>query len=321
MMANGLQLGVLRDIYCGQNVAELKQWNCLEKSYTFYCCAYLENEEPRYRVYEKEIESYQFLQDAWLHGQYPTLFFSETHRLQVASGMETTIKQARKLQTAQHLRAYMPKELLEGLHAAEQLPSSGAADDLIGNWWDAVQGIFQPEILQLLQGAAELAIIQKTLSQTMYQKLLGWLQRMQQQMEDLPKPSGILKRRMSGFAYLNTMQKWNYFFDAQPLITIKKQQEYQSRGIVTTPVWQKEYRYQKEGELPQIRRAFAKELELRMDSQYLQAIQRLWQLPSGVGQQWQEQYLVQTEPWSVLAKNTEQFYIHMWHLQKKNLEK
>lgn len=316
MLTKGLQLGVLRDIYCGQNVAELKQWNCLEQSCTVYCCGYFEKTEPHYRVYEDELDSYQFLQEAWLRGQYPTLFLEETHRLQVASGMEDAFKQACKRKTAQKLRNLIPQELLLGLKEVERLASSDAADNILSLWQEELQGVFRLEALQLFQGAVELAMTQKILSVSLYQELTNWLKRMYQQIDNVSGKKGNLKRCMSGFAYYTTANQWRYFVDAQPLVALKKQQQYQCQGLFTTPVWQKEYYYQRESELPKVRKVFTEELEQYMGSQYLQVILKLWSLPSGVPQEWWEKYSTCTEMWDGIAQKTWKFYTHLWHLGK-----
>lgn len=315
MLTQGLQLGVLRDIYCGQNVAELKKWNCLEKSYTFYCCSYIEDEEVCYCVCEDEADTYQFLYDAWLKGHYPTLFVADTQRLQVASGTEDTLKRELQLQAAQKSRGMLPKTLLLGLHEAEQLISSGKADKTLQEWQDELQGVFRLELLQLFQGAMELAAIHKTLSESLYRELRDWLNRMYEQIEDRPKKNGEYKRSMSGFAYSKEGYQWKYFFDAQPLIALRKQQEFQCQGLFTTPVWQKNYWCKSRSDLPNVRKDFSRKLEQYMDEKYLQTIAELWQLPSGLDINWQAQYFSHTEVWSEAAQKTRNFYKHLWHLE------
>lgn len=316
MLTKGLQMGVLRDIYCGQNVAELKQWNCLEQSCTVYCCSYFEKTEPHYRVYEDEMDGYQFLQEAWLRGQYPTLFLEETYRSQVASGMENVFKRTCKMKTAQKLRNLIPQELLWGLKEVERLASSDAADKILSMWQEELQGVFRLEALQLFQGAVELAMTQKKLSVSLYQELRNWLKRMYQQIDNVAEKKGNLKRCMSGFAYYTMANQWRYFVDAQPFIVFKKQQQYQCQGFFTTPVWQKEYYYQRECELPKVRKVFTEELEQCMKSQYLQVILKLWSLSSGVPQEWWDKYSTYSEMWDGIAQKTWKFYTHLWHLRK-----
>lgn len=312
-MAKGLQWGVLRDIYCGQNVAELQRWNCLEKNYEFYCCGYHSGKDGLYHVYENELECYRFFMGAWKNNNYPTVPYKNAVRTK-AEQDEYQLKHILKKNTAQLLKKQLEQNFLHQLDELGQTPSCNFSEPIMKKWKTVLHGNYDVDQLLLYQGVLNLAANHKVLSELSYKHYSDWIERMLAQCDCYYAKQKNLSRTFYGFAYCENEKGWKYCYDAQRLMVLKKHCNYQETGVITTPIWQKTYYCHYDKEFSQIRRKFETELKLNMNKEYLACVKQLWGMPSSIDKQkWLDIFSEKREH-HLIERQTIEYYAHIWHL-------
>ena len=89
---------LLRDIQCSQDVGHMAALGKFDREFTVHGCAYRQNGETFYRIYEQADALYHYCETNDLRGLCTTLPQSHTLRTGVPSGTEDTLWQEIKWQ-------------------------------------------------------------------------------------------------------------------------------------------------------------------------------------------------------------------------------
>ena len=125
---------------------------------------------------------------------------------------------------------------------------------------ESIEGNFDEEELQLLEGSIKFAYRAKILTPDGYRQLLNWIEKQRLQMMDDPVVQDKFGRTFYGFGYLNSHNELKYECDAQKVNIYEKQQAYTMEGRLVMPLYWQSYWFASRSQLNGVKKIFRSEL-------------------------------------------------------------
>ena len=306
----------IRDLKCSWDIAEMAALGKFEEEFIVYGCCYVENGQVFYRMSTQEDEMYLFVEQCMERGVYPSPVQSILNRTLVPSGMQDEYLYKTKIMLAKQMQEQYPSELLKQFAILAEIDENNSAAELLYHIKKSLVGCFVRERLELVQGIILFAYQQKKLTRQTYRELQQWLAYVYRQMEDDVVIKKNVQRTFYGMAYRNEAGKVKYFTNARKSEVYKRREQLLCQGIWTTPIVKKNYYYEQQPNLSQIRTEFIQQMGQWMDDDYWQVLDTINQLSTGIlPVQWKK-----LQEQSVLERNEVveeyfKFYQHMWQLK------
>lgn len=300
-----------RDIQCSQDVGRMAALGKFDREFTVHGCAYRQNGETFYRIYEQADALYHYCETSDLRGLCTTLPQSHTLRTGVPSGTEDTLWQEIKWQLARALMADYPDDYLDLLNKLSALPAVNTALPLLQQWQEQLEGRFERPWLQLFDSLVDYCCAAKLLTAKSYHTLKQWLALNWRQMEDDVLLKDIYERTLHGIAYLcdGALQ---YKIDAQYANLYRKRQQLLAQGLLVTPIYSQTYWFQAFSELADVKKQFLLLLQQLLPP-CLTFLERLKQQPSFIApEKFFSVYQTACRQYGPAALETLQAYGRQW---------
>lgn len=267
-----------RDINCALDVARMEKMGKFPVEMDVYGCTYLENGELLYRVSNNEEKLYEYIQDSVYEGRYTTVMDHFMRSVIVESGEYEQTLEETKYALARQMRAQY-QGLFDVLQPLADLEPNNAAFPFLRQMAESIEGNFDEEELQLLEGSIKFAYRAKILTLDGYKQLLGWIEKQRLQMMDDPIVQDKFGRTFYGFGYLDGYNELRYECDAQKVNIYEKQQAYSMEGRLVMPIYWKSYWFASRSQLNGVKKIFRSELAKNQGESYLQFLKQLKSLP------------------------------------------
>ncbi len=267
-----------RDINCALDVARMERMGKFPVEMDVYGCAYLENGQVLYRVSSNEEKLYEYIQDSVYENRYPTVMKHLMHSVVVLSGeYEQTVEETKYMLARQMQAQYAG--LFDVLQPLAEIEPNNEAFPFLRQMAESIEGNFDEEELQLLEGSIKFAYRAKILAPDGYRQLLNWIEKQRLQMMDDPVVQDKFGRTFYGFGYLNSHNELKYECDAQKVNIYEKQQAYTMEGRLVMPLYWQSYWFASRSQLNGVKKIFRSELAKNQGESYLQFLKQLKSLP------------------------------------------
>lgn len=129
--------------------------------------------------------------------------------------------------------------LFDVLQPLAEIEPNNEAFPFLRQMAESIEGNFDEEELQLLEGSIKFAYRAKILTLDGYKQLLGWIEKQRLQMIDDPIVQDKFGRTFYGFGYLDGYNELRYECDAQKVNIYEKQQAYSMEGRLVAHLLEK----------------------------------------------------------------------------------
>lgn len=308
----------LKDVSSAQMIRSLAELGCFEHENSAFGCAYWEEGKVYYRLGSEWERVNAFVSACPLRGLYPTPIMSKTVRQATLSGTEEDVKLTVKLQVGRELAEAYGPVYFELMARLSQEPADGSAGEILEAYRDEIDGFFDADQLQLLEGLMGLAYQAKLLTRDQLQRLQGWLLNVRLQMDDDVIIKHNFSRTFYAYAELDPAGGVRRVINANEKTLMEQKWAAQRRGLLTSPVFQKTCWYVKAADLAQTKKAFQERLEHLMDDAYLARLRAIRALPSAVDEALYAECLNQAQAeCSPLAVQALADYGRLWNMALK----
>lgn len=305
------------DKVCAEYYSTLLMMGAYDDEFAFFGTAYIENGERRCFISDNREKTYTFVQECRTKEIYPTAVESIVRRVRVNAGEKDKIAQKLKLEYAKEMARRYPKEYLEKLQGVALCPINNKGADLINQVREELEGCFDEDALQLFEGAVEYAYEGKILTYAEYEINKAWLKRERDFLAERVRPASNFRRSMTGFAYEKD-GVIKYYSNAVEARTMEKRKELLCKGQFVTPIFEKEYYFNRFADLPKKLQEFERYIKERMDANYLRFICDLKEIKPEIKLDEITILEVETrEKWNKGAFDTLQYYKTLWHLKNR----
>lgn len=160
------------------------------------------------------------------------------------------------------------------------------------------------------------ALESKVLTIRHYLEIDTWLQAVYKELEDDIIAKGLYKKTLSGFAYRQAEQDWQYFYDAKLEVTYEKQALLRQQGYQTSPIFKREKWLKDMSEFRQMREQFIADYKWYCDQGYLARLEKIKKLPGVISRQtFDEQLAVVKKECSQEAAEVFASYSSVWNVK------
>ena len=273
----------VRDVDVGGEVQDLAAYGYFAEEIAYFGCAYVQKGRIYYRLNEQEARLWQFADRAQEMGITPTPIAQQFKRVSIPSGQREQVKEEVRLAFVQTLKQMYPRAYFELLGPLAKTCATNAAAELLGQWQGELAACFEEEAYQLFGGAVRLAYASKLLQAGNYQQMMAWLEDRLNQIQQQNRAKGAYKRVFGGFAYRDG-NDWRYFCDANELAVRRKHAQWLQKGVVTTPIFQRQYELSqlRTGDVAELEKQFEQTMSKWLDETYLNRFVTLKRLPSAI---------------------------------------
>lgn len=302
------------DKVCAEYYSTLLMMGAYDNEFAFFGTAYVEEGKRKCFISDNREKTYAFIRECRTKEIYPTAVENIVRRLRVNAGEKDKVTQELKLEYASEMAKRYPKEYLEKLQSVALCPINNKGADLINQVREELEGCFDEDALQLFEGAVEYAYEGKILTYAEYEMNKAWLKQERDFLAERIRPASNFRRRVTGFAYeKNGVIK--YYSNAVEARTMEKRKELLCKGQFVTPVFEKEYYFNRFGDLPKKLQEFEMHIKERMDANYLQLIRDLKSIRPEIKLDAIAALEAEAkEKWGKGAFDTLQYYKTLWHL-------
>ena len=313
-MAKVLQSIDNHDKICCAAFASMYELGYMDDEYTFFGTAYIEEGKRRCYISSDREKVYAFVKKCREKDIYPSVIENKIKRVRVNGGEKEQVAQQLKLDFAKELGTKYPRAFLEKLQIIALCPINNKAAALVRRVRDNLEGCFDEDALQLLEGVVEFAYEAKILTNAEYYEHIEWLKREREFLAERTRAATNFRTKIIGFAYEKN-NKIKYYSNAVEARAMEKRKELLCQGVFVTPVFSKEYYFNDFNELPQCIDKFDKYIESRMDGQYLKLIRILYEMIPEINiTSLKELETGVMEKWGRGADETVRYYKTLWHL-------
>ncbi len=281
----------LRDVSSAQMVNALAEMNCFEQECVIYGYSWKrENGKRMYSLSDDEL----LIQQSFESHLTEQCCMTPVKQLQTRAIIKEETKEDLflylKLQLAKQLQQDFNEVYFTCLSALQQTPGDAQAETLLLEWQEELDGYFDAESLLLFAGAVDYAYVTKHLPEWRYQQLWKWIKLTKKQMMRKMQVHDNFERTFYGVAYQkNDSQAYGFLCNANEKTLYNKVKEMDEQGVLHTPVYRKNYWYNRSTDLPKIRKQFEADLKAVMDEDYLDRVMKLQNLSSAIPKDlWEE---------------------------------
>ena len=261
------------NLSCAANVAEMENLGKFPVNFNVYGCAYQENGKTYYRVSNNIEKMYDYMQNGVYHNIYPTLIQRLSYSCTIlADEYEARMEQvkyhlARKMQTQYHV-------LFSVIEPFANTENNNAGYDLLQDMLDNIDGHFDNDELQLLEGAIDFAYRGKILDKFGYAALMQEVRKIRRQMDDDSILQDNFMCTMSGFGYEEN-GRLKYYHNAQRALVLERQHKMIADGRTIMPLYKKTYWRSSSHQLREVKNTFINELQQLEGPEYFTFIKKL----------------------------------------------
>lgn len=183
---------------------------------------------------------------------------------------------------------FMLKGIIIHFYALAELAkeqANNSAYQILKVLQEEIEGRFEDEKLQIFEGLCRLALESKVLTYRSFQEYADWLKFMRKQMENDIIIKDQFERTFSGFAYEKLPGKVAYYLDADWATVKARHEKCKMSGQFVTPIYSKTYWFHDINKISELRKNFAREVELVIDDTVIQLTKSIMTLPSAVSQE------------------------------------
>lgn len=305
-----------KDLIAASEFEAAMAMGCFDREFMYFATAFKDQNGIAYRISAKELRLQQFVERAAVEGFYPTPVKRTIRRRPCPSGHEAAIRQAVKVEAAKSLRAVYNSAYFEALGQLSVIQPNDEAYALLKAWQDELEGVYDREQLALYQSLLLTALESKVLTIRHYLEIDTWLQAVYKELEDDIIAKGLYKKTLSGFAYRQAEQDWQYFYDAKLEVTYEKQALLRQQGYQTSPIFKREKWLKDMSEFRQMREQFIADYKWYCDQGYLARLEKIKKLPGVISRQtFDEQLAVVKKECSQEAAEVFASYSSVWNVK------
>ncbi len=304
------------DLQAGVDYETALKLGCFDKEFMYYAAAYLTPHGLACRVSAKEQRIQQFVHDAVVQGLYPTPIKQYIRRLPAPSGHETEIRETVKKEAAEKVFSLYNENYFSALHQLAGIEAQDHAVEILFQWKEKLEGLYDRELLNLYQGLVYTALESKVLTVKSYLELKKWMDNIYKQLESDIIPKGQYKKMMTAFAYKKDEGEWKYFFDAWENVSLNRKAELEKQGYLTTPVFLRTKWLTDMNEFRKMRETFMADFKEYCVQGYLDCFEQIKALPSVIKtEQYDAIYQSVGESCSKEAQEAFLVYRHRWNIK------
>lgn len=313
----GPEEGVVdHDAICVSQASKLLQIGYLEYETAVYGSAYYRDGEIHYYISAKEETMEKFQKHCYQNNIYPTPAKYFCKRYDLVEDTEEEIKQRFRLQTARSLRESYPRLFFEAINELTAGENTNVAFPIVQALTEQLDSCFDLNQLNLFGELLDMLFKGRLLTKESTILFKQWLDKEYEKISVEPIASGDYRRTYAGFAYKKPDGTMKYLIDAFPYMAKEKQMAFLAQGYVVTPMLSITYYADSFNNLHgSSKESFKQELEKYLGAMYIQLMELLRQLPSGVDQ---ELYLAWLEKikttGSKAAEEAFLYYGHLWNI-------
>lgn len=305
----------LRDIAIIGDMERRAELGGFEKEFHMYGTAYLQNDTLYYRVSSDRCYIYQTQAELELKHIYCASTLAHSTRCFTSPDTVDDISYAVKIELAKKLQQNYSPSLFQWLHQLAEQAREDYAFPMLEAIKQQLQGRFQEDKLKQFRQLVEYCYRILALNTLHYTELIHWLEEEYKYMGDVYIRKEAHQKTYYGIAY---WKNGKIFYEEDALLSyiVRKTEELEAQGILTTPVYEKTIYYTYTKNLLDVRREFLEALHLIFDTKYMNILLELsTKRNQSIDSQWlQNELLVLEEKYSETAMHTIKGYLNKWRL-------
>ncbi len=306
----------IRDLKCSMDIAEMAALGKFEEEFIIYGCCYMDQDETYYKISNKIDDIYRFIEQCVDENIYPSTMQQLLNRTLVPSGKQDEYLYRSKLMLAKQMQKDFSGDIIKLFAILAREEGNDSAEPLLRQIKQQLNGCFDRNLLQLVEGIIYYAYCQKKLTPQTYRSFKQWLQYLYRQMEDDVVIKKSVQRTFYGFAYRNEQQKVRYYANAQRSDVMQQRERLLCKGILGSPIVQKTYYFDYQPNLAETKAEFVTWMGKWMDQEYWDILHTIDKQPSSVDRTALEQLVSQAEDENNTAlSNYLQYYQGLWFPQ------
>jgi len=277
---------VFRDIQIAMDVRKKAELGWFDTEFTMYGCAYLKDGNMYYKISPKAQDIYDFIEKSMCQGIYPSNVMKLLEKCQVPSGTKEVIEQQLKKKLAKMLQSAYSKEFFEYLYSIARKMQDNTAASLLWAEAEELEGIFEEEKLCHFEELVHYVRGCGHIDAYNYRELLYWISEERKNMGENFISKNTFEKTMYGIAYEIDGQI-KYAENAQKTVIYEKKYRLEQNGYFVTNIFSKNYWYDAQNKLENIRNDFKETLITFFNVTYLAKIKNLSQ---GMGTTYTENF-------------------------------
>lgn len=301
------------DKMCCEYYASLLALGAYDEEFALFGTTYIEDGRKKCFISPNRERIYDFFVECREKQIYPSVVESKIKRCRVNSGEKELTEQQLKLEFAKELDEKYSKEFLMQLQKIALCPINNKGAEILNPLRDSLEGCFDEDALQLYENAVEFAYDGKILTSMDYFENKNWLALERDFLAEKMRPSSNLKRLMSGFGYLKN-GTIKYYTNALKEKTDERRMELMSEGVITTPVFVKEYFLNGYHELSKCLKDFDRLIAEKIDANYVELITDLYEIKPNIESKEISELEESLSMQEKSKQKTCQYYSILWHL-------
>lgn len=306
---------MLRDLIVGNDITRRAELGGFEKEFHVYGTAFLKNDKLYYRISSNRCYIHQTQNQLALEHIYCSHTLAHTARCFVSPDTTDDVAYAIKMDLAKQLQQNYTPELFQWLEQLTEQCREDYAYPVLVAMKNELEGYFHEEKLEQFRQLVDYCYRIMALNTLHYKELTQWLADEFRYMGDVYLRKEAHKKTFYGIAY---WKDGKIFYEEDALLSyiVRKTEELEAQGILTTPVYEKTIYYTYTKNLLDVRREFLEALHLIFDTKYMNILLELsTKRNQSIDSQWlQNELLVLEEKYSETAMHTIKGYLNKWRL-------
>lgn len=303
-----------RDAQVAEDVRRMYELGRFDKEFALYGTCFLENDEVYYYVNMHPERVYDLLEQSRCQNLQLTPVEMLLERCAVPIDAEDEVLARLKVKLAKQMREKYPKEFLRGLDQLAALPNNNSAEPWLDMLKRQLEGVFDADKLQALEGLLDMAYASKIVTEIFYQQSCSWLAENRRDMSDDEIAKGQSERTFYGFAAWEAADQLHYYVNAQRQRVYQERFVWQLNGQWTTPVFYKTYTLDQRYKVGEAKRDYEKLLGTITAEIYAIVVPKLYQCPSAIDRSLWQVERQSAQQYSPEALQMLQYYSHIWQI-------
>ncbi len=304
------------DLQAGLDFETALKLGCFDKEFMYFATAYMTDKGIACRVSAKERRMQHYVHDSVEQGIYPTPIKQYIRRLPAPSGHETKIREQVKKEAAEKVFELYNDTYFTCLSKLANVEANDNAYELLLEWQDQIEGLYDRELLDLYQSLVHEALESKVLHIRSYLELKKWINNVYKELESDIIPKGQYKKTMVAFAYTMDGNEWKYFFDAWEDVAFKKKVSLEQQGYLVTPMFIRTKWLGDMNEFRAMRENFMADYKAYCGQWYLKRFMMIKNIPGVISaEEYETQKQIVAEQCSKEAQDAFMMYKHRWNIR------
>lgn len=280
---------IVRDLQAAEDIGDRARLGWFDKEFNFFGTAYEKNGEKQYLISANEARIYDFMKEKLGEDIFCTPIEKYVKKCAVPSGTEDSMAMELKIILGKKIQKRYPLEFLKSFHESFQTVCADIAKDILNEFKEYIDGLFEEELLELFQILVEQAYGEKKLTRYAYLEFKDWILDVYADMHDDLIVKDIYRKDFYCLRYKEG-DHWTNKIDAQKGHLYRQRDELISRNISVLPIYGKTYWYNTDYRLSDVRKDFKEHLESEKMQNFFTIADEIQQLPSAINY---EEYITQ----------------------------